>query len=158
MVRGLVHDQQMRLPPHRQGQRDAELLAAGEGLDELVRQHVAAEAEVPQVHPHLQLVAVRAVSGEALERELERRHVPVELVQVVLRDVLDLGAAVLVADAGPSLQLAQQQLDQGALSAAVLAHERDAARLCDGEGDAVEEVRLVVVAEAADVEAQQGVA
>ena len=152
---GLVQEDQRRLGEELQGHRDALALAAGEGGDLLLLVDVQLELAQHLVDALLALV-LGGVGGEAqLGRVLQRLLDGQLLVQdVVLRDQTDALAQlgellvqvpVVVEDValvgGP---VAGERLEQGGLSGARGADDRDEGLLGDAEGDVLEDVLAAV--------------
>mmetsp|Transcript_2599 Transcript_2599/g.10026 ORF Transcript_2599/g.10026 Transcript_2599/m.10026 type:complete len:344 (+) Transcript_2599:244-1275(+) len=153
MIRRLVHNEEVRPSVHGQGHAQPALLPSGQRPDLLEGQHLAPQAELREVVAHAQLVAHRPVLRVLLQGKLHRRGFAVQLVQVVLRDVLDAGAGVSHASSGPRFQQAHDDLDQRTLAATVAPQKRHPARHVYGEARLVEQVREVPVAEGHVVEA-----
>jgi len=107
VVGGLVHDDQMRLLPAHDGERQPTLLTARQVAD-LHEGNLAQNAEAAQVPPTLDL----GRAGKERLEPLDGAHTQVQLVDRVLGEVSDTNVGVEPDQAINRLQLAKQHLHQ----------------------------------------------
>lgn len=123
VVGRFIQNQQMRFPVHRIGKAKPTLLTSGHGVNLLRGQIVPAQSEVGQVPPYLTLVRIAHILGVPFQHGVHGTGIGIQLLELVLGEVLDLGPAVDRYLAFVGRQGADDELDQGTFTASISSQE-----------------------------------